>query len=124
MRMAIAIVIVWAGCGPDVPCGDLALKARYPACRAAVDNGQASTGADCEKVGGEWNKVVQLCFCQTGDGGCPCGGPGECLGECSAPETGLQSCAGVGEGTCSGDAFMWGCACRFLTSGIKWYCYN
>lgn len=93
----------------ETPCGDSALLANFPKCKAAMDK------PSCEAAGGTWG-TQKTCVCKTGQEGCPCNSPSSgCLGECVAPNAGggIFDCTGVTTGHCSAESPASGCACYF-----------
>ncbi|MFH1532672.1 MAG: hypothetical protein ABIK09_18250 [Pseudomonadota bacterium] len=97
----------------DKPCGD---PEAYADCTSDLD-------ADpCAEAGGTFGQFglspVPFCLCPSGDGGCPCDGPGDCVGICWAPIDG--GCQELTAGTCSETTVMFGCFCIFQEEGEAW----
>lgn len=99
------------------PCGDLAVAENYSKCNLADDE------ESCEAAGGTWT-IVGLapepeCLCPTGQGGCPCKSPADCLSSCVADFVGGQmfDCEGVTAGHCSPVSITVGCWCYFMQDG-------
>ena len=76
----------------------------------------------CIEEGGTFGKYglspEPFCLCPTGDGGCPCDGPNDCVGVCWAPMDG--DCQELTEGTCSETQMIFGCFCIFEEEGEAW----
>jgi hypothetical protein len=89
-------------------CGDPAVLARLPACKAAADQ------AACAAAGGSWRQAGLgarlMCICPTGQAGCACTSASECGGRCMVP-VGGGSCANVTSYTCTAETPVFGCFC-------------
>ena len=96
-------------------CGDEAKARLFAQCV------QATTEPDCVSAGGRWGRYPYSqqpgCFCDTGQGGCPCSAPEDCLGYCYTSFGGQNGCDQVTRGTCSGELPMAGCFCVFSSEG-------
>jgi len=94
--------------GPSGECGDPALKALFPSCKASTD------AASCSERGGLWRarNNTGTCVCPTGEGGCPCTASADCLGDCIAWKEPFGGCAKEGPFTCTAFGSLIGCWCR------------
>ena len=118
------------GCGPsptvtstpDPPtptpadvCGDEAKVRQFAECI------RTTTESDCISADGRWGRYPYSqrpgCFCDTGQGGCPCSAPEDCLGDCYTSFGGQNDCDQVRRGTCSGELPVGGCFCVFSSEG-------
>ena len=112
---------IWAECiSPDdiPPCGDAEVRESYGACTAAT------TQTDCEFNGGTWvpigGDLEPSCQCPTGQGGCPCTRPSDCLSTCIGEfaDNEMWDCEGV-TGHCSPVSATLGCHCWFDEDGTS-----
>jgi hypothetical protein len=73
----------------------------------------------CLDAGGTWGpgglNPNSFCHCPTGDGGCPCNGPDDCVGMCIASLD--VDCEKATEGACSESQATFGCFCIFMEEG-------
>lgn len=96
-------------------CGDQAKMRLFAQCDAATSE------PDCIAAGGRWGRYPYSqrpgCFCDTGQGGCPCSAAADCIGYCYAPFGWQGDCDQVGRGSCSGEVPMAGCFCSFDPDG-------
>jgi hypothetical protein len=104
----------------DLPaCGNRAVMARFRACKEAASKLER---APCEAAGGIWGTtgLHNGCNCPTGQGGCPCTGPGDCLGVCLLHPGSRECPASPAEATwrCSSHHDVVGCNCRFIGEGM------
>ena len=92
------------------PCGDAAVMQRFAACRLATSE------SVCIAAGGAWGSYPFShspgCLCPTGQGGCACTMPSDCVGKCYTPGR-VQACDEVLGGTCSAVEPEGGCWCVF-----------
>jgi hypothetical protein len=98
------------------PCGDVTVMMRYRLCLGA------DTETECVTAGGTWITFpfsgMEGCQCPTGQEGCPCNRPSDCVARCYAPlDGGFDSCRLVDVGTCSGQEPEAGCWCEFVDEG-------
>ncbi len=97
-----------------MPCGEPATIQRYAECRQARD------AEACAAAGGRWGLFPYSrqpgCFCRTGQEGCPCTGPDDCLGRCFDTTT-FSDCSQLSIGFCSGEEPQAGCWCQFWEPG-------
>lgn len=121
---ALAALLL-AGCSDDsdgAPCPKptASVQAAYAACIATT------VQADCENAGGTWT-TFNNCSCPTGQEGCRCSSPDDCLGGCIHEMPGQPdpptSCSGVTQGLCRGFGPEAGCGCWFEPTP-QFYCYQ
>jgi hypothetical protein len=127
-ELVAAVGAALEGCGPsptatpipDPPtpspteaCGDQETIGRFAACIAA------RTEPDCVDAGGRWGPYPYSrrpgCFCETGQGGCPCSASGDCLGLCYADRQ--NSCDDAERGRCTDEVPKAGCFCLYQSNG-------
>ncbi len=101
----------------EPPCGDPEVAKNYSQCVGSDDE------ESCKAAGGTWT-IVGLapepeCQCPTGQGGCGCKGPGDCMSTCVADFVGgeMFNCEGVTSGHCSPVSITVGCWCYFMGDG-------
>src|ERR1035437_7610746 len=94
-------------------CGDPIVAQEFAACRTAL------TESDCTRTGGRWGfnwDSGHRCFCPTGQAGCVCSGPAECLGSCYASLPAGFDCT-MTQGTCTSEEPLVECWCVFDEDG-------
>ncbi len=82
---------------------------------------QATTVDACAAAGGHWSLggfgEQFLCFCPTGQAGCPCSDESQCIGLCVAPDASLGECSSVTSGVCQAEVPFFGCVCTVQRNG-------
>lgn len=88
-------------------CGDPVVMARYPTCMAST------TSSACTSNGGTWSTqgARSVCVCPTGQDGCTCTSPSDCLALCALPVQGSE-CPNTTQFTCTSKGGTQGCFCR------------